>query len=110
MLKLIEGIGFSSLVNLNTKLTDLINFLTKGTETPEERVSNILMFGGIGRDSSDARLVLHANNKRLDLEKDYYLLNQQIFEDIIGTMKLFAMEMGKYIDKSLIIPMWDQSR
>jgi hypothetical protein len=57
LLKLIEGVDLSSLLNLSTRLTDLIRFLTKGTESAEERVSNIIMLGGIGRDNSDARLV-----------------------------------------------------
>jgi hypothetical protein len=109
LLKLIEGVDLSSLLNLSTRLTDLITFLTKGTESAEERVSNIIMLGGIGRDNSDARLVFDNNNRRLDLEKDYPL-NQQIFEDIIQTMKLFAKEIGKNGEKSLIIPFWDQTR
>jgi cholesterol oxidase len=109
LLKLIEGVDLSSLLNLSTRLTDLITFLTKGTESAEERVSNIIMLGGIGRDNSDARLVFDNNNRRLDLEKDYPL-KQQIFEDIIQTMKLFAKEIGKNGEKSLIIPFWDQTR
>src|SRR5215213_8207037 len=109
LLKLIEGIDLSSLLDLSTRLTDLIRLLTKVTESAEERVSNILMLGGIGRDNSDARLVFDNNRKRLDLENDYPL-NQQIFEDIIETMKLFAKEIGKNGEKSLIIPFWDQTR
>ena len=108
LLKLIEGIDISSLLDLGTRLADLIRFLTKGTESAEERVSNILMLGGIGRDNSDARLVFDTNNRRLNLEKDYQL-NQQIFEDIISTMKSFAKEVGKNGEKSLIIPFWDQN-
>jgi len=109
LLKLVEGIDLSSLLNLSTRLTDLIRFLTKGTESAEERVSNILMLGGIGRDNSDARLVFDNKNKRLDLEKDYPL-DQQVFGDIIEAMKLFAKEIGKNGEKSLIIPFWDQTR
>ena len=109
LLKLIEGIDLSSLLDLSTRLTDLIRLLTKVTESAEERVSNILMLGGIGRDNSDARLVFDNNRKRLDLENDYPL-NQQIFEDIIETMKLYAKEIGKNGEKSLIIPFWDQTR
>ena len=47
--------------------------------------------------------------RRLDLENDYPL-NQQVFEDIIETMKLFAKEIGKNGEKSLMIPFWDQTR
>jgi cholesterol oxidase len=97
------------LFNLNTGLSDLIGFITKGTESAEERVSNILMLGAMGRDNSDARLVFDNNNRRLDLEKDYSL-DQQVFEDIIVTMKLFAKEIGKNGEKSLMIPFWDQTR
>ena len=109
LLRLIEGIDFSSLFNLSTGLSDLIGFITKGTESAEERVSNILMLGAMGRDNSDARLVFDNNNGRLDLENDYPL-NQQVFEDIIETMKLFAKEIGKNGEKSLMIPFWDQTR
>jgi len=109
LLKLIEGIDLSSLFNLNTGLSDLIGFITKGTESAEERVSNILMLGAMGRDNSDARLVFDINNGRLDLEEDYPL-DQQVFEDIIEAMKLFAKEIGKNGEKSLMIPFWDQTR
>jgi hypothetical protein len=109
LLRLIEGIDLSSLFNLSTGLSDLIGFITKGTESAEERVSNILMLGAMGRDNSDARLVFDKNNGRLDLENDYPL-NQQVFEDIIETMKLFAKEIGKNGEKSLMIPFWDQTR
>jgi len=109
LLKLIEGMDLSSLFNLNTGLSDLIGFITKGTESAEERVSNILMLGAMGKDNSDARLVFDNNKGRLDLENDY-LLDQQVFEDIIETMKLFAKEIGKNGEKSLMIPFWDQIR
>jgi cholesterol oxidase len=109
LLKLIEGIDLSSLFNLNTGLSDLIGFITKGTESAEERVSNILMLGAMGKDNSDARLVFDNDNGRLDLENDY-LLDQQVFEDIIKTMQLFAKEIGKNGEKSLMIPFWDQFR
>ncbi len=109
LLRLIEGIDLSSLFNLSTGLSDLIGFITKGTESAEERVSNILMLGAMGRDNSDARLVFDNNNRRLNLENDYPL-NQQVFEDIIETMKLFAKEIGKNGEKSLMIPFWDQTR
>jgi cholesterol oxidase len=109
LLRLIEGIDLSSLFNLSTGLSDLIGFITKGTESAEERVSNILMLGAMGRDNSDARLVFDNNNRRLNLENDYPL-NQQVFKDIIETMKLFAKEIGKNGEKSLMIPFWDQTR
>jgi hypothetical protein len=107
--KLIEGIDLSSLFTLNTGLTDLVRFITKGTESAEERVSNILMLGAMGKDNSDARLVFDNDNGRLDLENDYSL-DQQVFRDIIETMKLFAKEIGKNGEKSLMIPFWDQTR
>ena len=107
--KLIEGIDLSSLFTLNTGLTDLVRFITKGTESAEERVSNILMLGAMGKDNSDARLVFDNDNGRLDLENDYSL-DQQVFKDIIETMKLFAKEIGKNGEKSLMIPFWDQTR
>lgn len=108
LLKLIEGIDLSSLFNLSTGLSDLIGFVTKGTESAEERVSNILMLGAMGRDNSESRLVFDNNNGHLDLEKDYPL-DQQVFKDIIETMKLFAKEIGKNGEKSLMIPFWDET-
>ena len=74
--KLIEGIDLSSLFTLNTGLTDLIRFITKGTESAEERVSNILMLGAMGKDNSDARLVFDNDTGRLDLENDYCWINK----------------------------------
>jgi hypothetical protein len=109
LLKLIEGIDLSSLFNLSTGLSDLIGFVTKGTESSEERVSNILMLGAMGRDNSDSRLVFDNSNGHLDLEKDYPL-DQPVFEDIVETMKLFAKEIGKYGEKSLMIPFWDETQ
>ena len=109
LLKLIEGIDLSSLFNLSTGLSDLIGFVTKGTESAEERVSNILMLGAMGRDDSESRLVFDVNDGHLDLEKDYPL-DQQVFEDIIETMKLFAKEIGKNGEKSLMIPFWDETQ
>ena len=107
LLKLIEGIDLSSLFNLITGLSDLIGFVTKGTESAEECVSNIPMLGAMGRDKSESCLVFDNNSGRLDLEKDCPH-DQQVFEYMVDTMKLFVKEIGKNGEKSLMIPFWDE--
>ena len=82
MLTLIEGIDLSSLFNFSTGLSDLIGFITIGTESAEELVSNIPMLGATGRDNSDARLVFDINDGRLDLEEDYPI-DQQVFNETL---------------------------
>lgn len=67
------------------------------------------MLGAMGRDNSESRLVFDANDGRLDLEREYPL-DQQVFVYIIQTMKLFAIEIGKNDEKSLMIPFWDETQ
>ena len=111
LLKLIEGLDLSSSNILTNKIIEIITDLRRLTlddrrraQSPEERVYHILMLGGIGIDDPKAQLVLD-NSHRLNL-KDPYDLNQPVFGDIVNAMKLFAKEIGRNGENSLVIPFW----
>lgn len=108
LVKLIDGFNLSSLGNLFSTLLNI--FLSKSNLTPEERVSNILVLFGIGRDiNTNSKLILDDKNK-INLDKNYDL-QQAIYDEILNGMKLFAQQIGKEGENSLIIPLWDtQSR
>jgi choline dehydrogenase-like flavoprotein len=93
----------STLENISSALSKI--FSNKPNLTPEERVSNILILFGIGRDN-DTNSKLKLNENKIDLEHDYNL-QQDIFNKILNGMKMFAQRIGKDGDKSLIIPLWD---
>jgi hypothetical protein len=94
----------SSLENIYSALSKIIS--NKPNTTPEERVSNILILFGIGRDNNTAsKLTLNKTN-RIDLDGDYNL-QQEIYDKILNGMKMFAQRIGKESDNSLIIPLWD---
>jgi choline dehydrogenase-like flavoprotein len=85
-------------------------FSNKANLTPEERVSNILVLFGIGRDSNTTSKLTLGHRNRIDLDNNYNL-QQPIFDQIINGMKLFAEKIGKGGENSLIVPLWDtQSR
>jgi len=110
LLKLIEGLDLSSSNILTNKIIEIMTDLSRLTlddkrraQSPEERVYHILMLGGIGIDDPKSQLVL--DNDRLNL-KDPYDLNHPVFSDIINAMKLFAKEVGRNGENSLVIPFW----
>jgi len=105
LFRLTEGINLSFLTDLVSKITQLVQLFQKEISSPEEKVSNILMLGGIGRDNPNGNLVLDQNNN-LDL-KEKYDLEQGIFKQIIDAMKDFAKQVGKDGEKSLLIPFWN---
>ncbi|HET9774512.1 MAG TPA: GMC family oxidoreductase, partial [Nitrososphaeraceae archaeon] len=107
--KLIKGLDISTLstfVNIFSNLVSLFS-RSKLNRSPEERVSNILVLFGIGRDvNQESKLLLNEKNNRIDLDADYNL-DQPIYEKILNGMKMFAREIGKEGENSLIIPLWD---
>jgi choline dehydrogenase-like flavoprotein len=106
--KLIDGFNISSLGNLFSTLLNI--FSAEANLTPEERVSNILILFGIGRDINTISKLILGNNNKIDLDKNYDL-QQPIYDEILNGMKLFAHKIGKEGENSLIIPLWDtQSR
>jgi choline dehydrogenase-like flavoprotein len=109
--KLIDGFNISVLSDLARILSTLIDiFSNKWNLTPEERVSNILILFGIGRDNNTTSKLTLDNRNRIDLNINYNL-EQPIFDQIINGMKLFAQNVGKEGENSLMIPLWDtQSR
>jgi cholesterol oxidase len=85
-------------------------FSNKTNLTAEERVSNMLVLFGMGRDSNATSKLTLDNRSKIDLDNNYNL-QQPIFDQIINGMKLFAQKIGKEGENSLLVPLWDtQSR
>ena len=105
--KLMDGSNTSVLSILGNLLSTLLNiFSSRANQTPEERVSNIMVLFGIGRDNNTKSNLILGNGNRIDLDNNYDL-DQPIFGQIIDGMNLFAQKIGKEQDNSLIIPLWD---
>lgn len=109
--KLIYGFDVSILSSLGGVISGILDiFSNKANLTAEERVSNILVLFGMGRDNNTSSKLILDNRNRIDLDSNYDL-QQSIFDQIINGMKLFAQEIGKEGENSLLIPLWDtQSR
>jgi cholesterol oxidase len=109
--KLIDGPNLSIFSSLASIVSSLLNIFSNKTNlTPEERVSNMLVLFGIGRDDNTTSKLILSNRSKIDLDNNYDL-HQPIFDQIINGMKLFAQKIGKEGENSLIIPLWDtQSR
>ncbi|HEU4448219.1 MAG TPA: GMC family oxidoreductase [Nitrososphaeraceae archaeon] len=98
------GCNMSMLTKLVDLYSDLGDFLDN--RTPEERVSNILVLFGTGRDN-DPNAKLYPSPEYGITLRENYNLNQPIYRQILDGMKLFAQELGKEGEKSLISPLWD---
>jgi hypothetical protein len=98
---------------LSTFLNIFSNFVSlfsknKLNRSSEELVSNILVLFGIGRDNNEeSQLFWNNKDNKIDLDKDYNL-DQEIYDKILNGMKLFAQEIGKEGENSLITPLWDK--
>lgn len=102
-----DGSGISILSSLGNIFSTLLNiFSNKANLTPEERVSNMLVLFGIGRDNNTSSKLVLGNGNKIELDNDYEL-HQPIFDQIISGMKLFAQKIGKEGENSLVIPLWD---
>jgi hypothetical protein len=105
--QLMDGFNVPILSTLGNIFSTLLSiFSNKGNLTPEERVSNMLVLFGIGRDNNTTSKLTLDNRNRIDLDNNYNL-QQPIFDQIINGMKLFAQKIGKEGENSLIIPLWD---
>jgi len=110
--KIVNGLNVSVLATIVKILSNIVNiFSRKPNQSPEERVANILVLFGMGRDVSNKSNLIFDNNKnKIDLDANYDL-NQPIYKSMLDAMKLFAKEIGKEGENSLLIPLWDtQSR
>jgi cholesterol oxidase len=107
LLNWIEGADLSSSNFILAKILDMIK-LFQSSQSPEQRVSRILMLGSIGVDDTKGKLILN-NSGKLDLENNYDL-NQLVFTDIIDAMKLVAQKVGKNGLNSLLIPFWGKDQ
>ncbi len=74
--------------------------------TPEERLRNVLVLFGMGRDESAGRLVVD-DKGALTLDEPYDL-DQGVYGDIVDRMRLFAKEIGKDGERDLTMPFWDE--
>jgi hypothetical protein len=105
--KLMDGFDVSIFSRLGRILSGMFDtFSNKANLTEEERVSNMLVLFGMGRDKNDTTKLILDNRKIIDLDSDYDL-QQPIFDQIISGMKLFAQKIGKEGENSLLVPLWD---
>jgi choline dehydrogenase-like flavoprotein len=111
LFKLSEGLNLVSSEVLVNKINDIKTVLEKLTlddrgraQSPEERVSNILMLFGIGTDDQNGHLILTDNNE-IDLESNYKFTHP-VFNQITDAMMLFAKEIGTNAEQSLLLPLW----
>jgi GMC oxidoreductase len=105
--KLMDGFDISILSRLGGILSSVFDiFSNKANMTEEERVSNMLVLFGMGRDNNDTSKLILDNRNIIDLDIDYDL-EQPIFDQIISGMKFFAQKIGKEGEDSLIVPLWD---
>jgi cholesterol oxidase len=74
--------------------------------TPEDRLRNVLVLFGMGRDESAGRLVVD-DKGALTLDEPYDL-KQGVYGDIVDRMRLFAKEIGKDGERDLTMPFWDE--
>ncbi len=109
ILSKLKGLDIPTLSTFLNIFSNLVNLFSKNklNRSPEERVSNILLLFGIGRDvNKESKLFWNDKDNQIDLDKDYNL-DQEIYDKILNGMKLFAQEIGKEGENSLIIPLWD---
>jgi cholesterol oxidase len=81
-------------------------FSNKINLTPEERVSNVLILFGMGRDINTTSKLILGNKNSIAIDSDYDL-HQPAYDLMLNGMKTFAQKIGKNSDDSLIIPLWD---
>ena len=94
-----------AIINISSNIANL--FLKRSNFSAEERVSNILVLFGIGRDvNNKANLIFNEKKNGLDLDSKYDL-DQPIYKNMLDAMKLFAEEIGKDGKKNLVTPLWD---
>jgi cholesterol oxidase len=109
ILSKLNGLDIPTLSTFINIFSNLVNLFSKNklNRSPEERVSNILVLFGIGRDiNNESKLFWNEKDNKIDLDKNYNL-DQEIYDKILNGMKFFAREIGKEGENSLIIPLWD---
>lgn len=113
LLQTLEGFGdrsFRLLTEATAKVRDGLSELKLDTETmaapPEERLRNVIVLFGMGRDEPSGHLVADERGA-LTLDEPYDL-EQGVYGDIVDRMKLFAKEIGRDGEGNLTIPFWDE--
>ena len=75
--RLMDGFSVSILSSLGNIFSTLVNiFSNKANLTPEERVSNILVLFGMGRDNNTTSKLTLDNKNNIDLDNDYNFSSQ----------------------------------
>lgn len=113
LLQTLEGLGGRSsrvLAEASAKVREGLGELKLDAETmatpPEDRLQNVIVLFGMGRDEPRGLLVADEDGA-LTLEEPYDL-EQEVYGDIVDRMKLFAKEIGRNGESDLTIPFWDE--
>lgn len=113
LLQTLEGLGGISsriLIDASNKVREGLGELKLDAETmatpPEDRLQNLIVLFGMGRDEPKGVLVIDENGE-LTLDQRYDL-EQKVYGDILDRMKLFAKEIGRDGERDLTIPFWDE--
>ncbi len=113
LLQTAGGLGVHSssvLTKAVGKVKDAMGELKVGAEeivaSPEERLQNVLVLFGMGRDEPKGRLVTDGGGA-LTLDEPYDL-EQGVYGDIVDRMRLFAKEIGRDGERDLTMPFWDE--
>jgi len=113
LIQMAEGLGVYSsriLTEAATKVRDGMGEIKLDAETmakpPDERLQNVIVLFGMGRDESMGRLV--ADEKGALTLEGPYDLEQKVYGDIVDRMKLFAKQIGRDGEKNLTMPFWDE--
>lgn len=112
LLRLIDGFTSDSsavLAEMAAKVRNGLNEIKLGFEmigvSPEERLRNVLVLFGMGRDKSAGRLISDGTDLTL---QEPYDLSQEVYGHLVDRMKLFARETGKDGESDLTMLFWDE--
>lgn len=103
--KLMHGFSLPILYSLGNIYSNLLKIFSSNL-TPEERVSNMLVLFGTGRDYNNTSKLFLGDGHKIELDNEYNL-RQPVYDQILNGMRLFAEKIGKEGEDSLITPLWD---
>jgi hypothetical protein len=113
LINLVEGKDLGFLVKPISDLQAIIDLIGKrDNKSPEEKVSNILVLFGIGKDDDKKRgkLILDPETGKGNITlKENFELSQPIFKKIIDSMKEISKLVAKDGEKGLVIPLWNMA-
>jgi cholesterol oxidase len=71
-------------------------------------LQDVMLLFGMGRDAADARLVIGGDGDGALTLGAPYDLDQAVYADMVDRMRLFAKEVGRDGEGSLVMPFWDE--